>query len=361
LNRKIIVIGAGIIGASIAWHLAKAGAEVTVIDAGDGGGVATRNSWAWINASWGNPEVYFRLRERAMLEWRRIGKDLPGLQVDWCGGLLWDLPPDKLEEYAKEHSGWGYGIRRVGRADVLHIEPNIKRPPEFALHVAGEGKVEPLAAALAFLGSAEAMGAIVLRQSPAKWLEEKNGRVVGVFINDGVLHGDEVVVAAGAGTKTLLESIGISLDLTDPPGLLVHSKPTRELLHGLVMAPELHVRQTSEGRLVAGSDFSGNVIGDDVGTAASDLYGKVQDMVAGSEKVELDFHTLGYRPTPADGFPVIGRPKNIEGLYVAMMHSGITLAPAIGLFAAAEILEGRRDGLIAPYHPDRLLDALIQS
>ncbi len=355
LNRKIIVVGSGIIGASIAWHLAKAGANVTVIDAGEGGGVATRNSWAWINASWGNPEAYFRLRERAMLEWRRVDREVPGLQVDWCGGLLWDLPAEKLEDYAKEHGAWGYGIRRVNRAEVLRIEPNIKQPPDFALHVAEEGKVEPLPTALALLNGAQALGATFLRNSPVGWLEEKNGRVVGVFINDGVLHADDVVVAAGAGAAALLASIGISMDLTAPPGLLVHSKPTSEVLHGLVMTPELHVRQTSAGRLVAGSDFSGSVMLDDVALAASDLYRKVQDMVAGTEKVGLDFHTLGYRPTPADGFPVIGRPKNMEGLYVAVMHSGVTLAPAIGLFTTGEILDGRRDALIEPYHPDRLL------
>ena len=46
MAKRIIVIGSGIIGASIAWHLAKRGAEVTVIEAGDAGGLATRNSWA---------------------------------------------------------------------------------------------------------------------------------------------------------------------------------------------------------------------------------------------------------------------------------------------------------------------------
>ena len=79
-------------------------------------------------------------------------------------------------------------------------------------------------------------------------------------------------------------------------------------------------------------------------------------MVIGAEHVEMDFHTLGFRPTPADGFPMIGRPQNREGLYLTVMHSGITLAPAVGLFTAAELLEGRRDPLIAPYHPDRLLE-----
>ncbi len=178
---------------------------------------------------------------------------------------------------------------------------------------------------------------------------------MGVAIHDGVLHADEVVVAAGEDAGALLASIGIAMDLTAPAGLLVHSKPTRELLHGLLMAPELHVRQTTEGRLVAGTDFSGSVNIDDVAGSASALYQKVQDMVAGAEDLEMDFNTLGFRPTPADGFPVIGRPQNREGLYLTVMHSGITLAPAVGLFATQELVDGSRDQLIAPYHPDRLL------
>ncbi len=358
VKKHIIVVGAGIIGSSIAWHLVKAGADVTVLEAEHAGGVATPNSWAWINASWGIPEAFFRLRERSMLEWRRIDREVPGLQVNWCGGLLWDLPPDKLEAYAAEHISWGYGIRRVDRREVLRLEPNIKQPPDFALHVAEEGKVEPLATALAFLAGAEALGATVIRNGNVKWLEEGDGRVTGVVLDDGVLHADEVVIAAGAGSATLLESIGISIDLTLPPGLLVHSKPMPEVLHGLVMSPVLHVRQTSEGRLVAGTNFSGDVPPDDVEMAASALYHLVQDMVAGSENVEMDFHTLGFRPTPADGFPMIGRPQNRAGLYLAVMHSGITLASAVGLFATEELLNGQRDNLIASYHPDRMIRPL---
>lgn len=354
-GKRIIVVGAGIIGASIAWHLAKAGAEVTVLESGEPGGVATRNSWAWINASWGNPEIYFRLRTRSMAEWKRIDREVPGMDVNWCGGLLWDLPPEQLEAYAAEHNSWGYGIRRVDRKEVLRIEPGIKRLPEFALHVAQEGKVEPLAAAHSFMKGAEAMGVKVFRNAHVKWLEERGGRVIGACTGEGVLHADEIVIAAGAGAAPLLKSIGLIYDIGAPAGLLVHSKPTSEVLHTLLMTPELHVRQTSEGRLVAGADFSGGDPADDPPGAAAALYQKVQEMVAGSEDVALDFHSLGFKPTPGDGFPMIGRPQNREGLYVTVMHSGISLAPAAGLFAAAELLEGKRDPLIAPYHPDRLL------
>src|SRR5882672_5238210 len=99
-QKHIVVVGAGIIGASIAWHLTVAGARVSVFDANGAGGVATRNSFAWINASWGNPEPYFRLRIRAMAEWRRLAAEVPKIPLAWSGGLVWDLPAAELEAYA---------------------------------------------------------------------------------------------------------------------------------------------------------------------------------------------------------------------------------------------------------------------
>ncbi|MEO5755864.1 MAG: FAD-dependent oxidoreductase, partial [Mesorhizobium sp.] len=153
--KQVIVIGAGIIGASIAWHLTKAGARVTVITDSETGGIATPNSFAWINASFGNPQPYFRLRKRAMAEWNRLAKDLPGIPLTWCGSLCWDMPAAELEAYASEHSSWGYGISRVDREQAAHIEPNLFELPGFALHVAEEGVAEPVATTRALLADAE--------------------------------------------------------------------------------------------------------------------------------------------------------------------------------------------------------------
>ncbi|MEI9420279.1 FAD-binding oxidoreductase [Mesorhizobium sp. Cs1299R1N1] len=347
-GKQVIVIGAGIIGASIAWHLTKAGAQVTVVAESEVGGVATPNSFAWINASWGNPEPYFRLRSRAMAEWSRLARDLPGLPLNWCGGLCWDLSAADMETYAAEHSGWGYGIERVDRAGAARIEPNLAEPPDFALHVAEEGVAEPVAATKALLADAEQRGARI-RSSTVTALIQTNGRITGVGTSHGLIAADEVVIAAGVGSPDIAATAGINLPIETPPGLIVHSRPCKKLLNGLVLAERLHMRQTAEGRIIAGSDFGGADPGMDAKATARALFAATTAMLRDSDGLELDFHTVGYRPTPIDGFPIIGRAEGMDGVYIAVMHSGITLAPAVGLFATREILGGERDPLLAPY------------
>ncbi|TGQ65631.1 MAG: FAD-binding oxidoreductase [Mesorhizobium sp.] len=347
-TKQVIVIGAGIIGASIAWHLTKAGARVTVVADSAPGGIATPASFAWINASRGNPEPYFRLRSRAMAEWTRLAQDLPGLPLAWCGGLCWDMSASDMDAYIAEHSSWGYGIERVDRARVARIEPNLTELPDFALYVAEEGVAEPVAATRALLADAEGHGARLIA-STVTALVKTGDRITGVDTSHGLMSADEVVIAAGVGSPDIAANAGVTLPIETPPGLIVHSRPYRKLLNGLVLAERLHMRQTAEGRIIAGSDFGGADPGMDADATARDLFAVLKASLRGGEELELDFHTLGYRPTPIDGFPIVGRAEGLGGLYIAVMHSGITLAPAVGLFSSREILDGDRDPLLAPY------------
>ncbi|TIQ34573.1 MAG: FAD-binding oxidoreductase [Mesorhizobium sp.] len=346
--KQVIVIGAGIIGASVAWHLTKAGARVTVVSTSGAGGVATPNSFAWINASWGNPETYFRLRTRAMAEWTRLAGDVPAIPLAWCGGLCWDLPADKLETYAAEHSSWGYGIERISRDQAARIEPNLAELPDFALYVAEEGVAEPMAATKALLADAERRGARIVTGT-VQTLALSGSKVTGVVVSGETITADEVVIAAGAGAPAIAATAGIKLPIETPPGLIVHSRPYKKLLNGLVLAEKLHMRHTAEGRIIAGSDFGGGDPGENPEATARELFEATKAMLRGADGLELDFHTVGYRPTPADGFPIVSRADGAGGVYIAVTHSGITLAPAVGLFAAREILDGERDALLAPY------------
>jgi glycine/D-amino acid oxidase-like deaminating enzyme len=344
-KQHVVVVGSGIVGASIAWHLARDGASVTVV-AEDTGGVATPCSFAWINASWGNPEFYFHFRRRSMSEWRRLARELPGLPLSWNGGISWDLPPDKLKAFAAEQISWGYGVERIGRDQIVAREPFLKTAPDLALSVAEEGAVEPVAAARLMLADAGARGAKFMTAA-VSGLIRSGDRISGVVTSAGMIEADHVVLASGAGSTPLAASIGMALPIETPPGLLVHSRPYEKRLTGLVMAPSLHMRQTAEGRIVAGSDFGGAEPGADQQATATALFAKLRQSLLESQSLTMDFFTVGYRPTPKDGLPIIGHA--CEGLYIAVMHSGVTLAPIAGLLASSEILTGTEDPALAPF------------
>ncbi|MDP2333047.1 MAG: FAD-binding oxidoreductase [Reyranella sp.] len=354
VRPNVVVVGAGIVGASIAWHLIRSGARVTVVEANNPGGIATRNSWAWINASWGNPEAYFRLRVCAMNEWRRLERDLPNLRVAWTGSLNWELPTAKLEVFAAQHAAWGYDVRRVDRAEAQRIEPNLADPPDLAVHAPCEGAIEPLMVARQLLSAARELGATIIDNRTVQSLDVCAGSVAGVETDSGRLDADQVVVAAGAGTAALAATAGLALPVSVLPALLIVTKPHGRLLNGLVMTPVMQLRQTADGRFVAAAIFSDADFGDDGATAAARLFSAIESLFSPMPSLAFDFHVVGRRPIPLDGFPLVGRAAGIDGLHVAVTHSGVTLAPAIGRFVAEEIVTGRRDPLLAPFGLERL-------
>ena len=357
----VVVVGAGIIGASIAWHLASAGARVTVLDAQEPGGIATRLSWAWINASFGNPEPYFRFRQQALQEWRRLAAVIPEIRLTWSGSLFWGRPPAELEAFATQHAAWGYGVRSVSRAEVAVLEPHLVSPPETAIHVADEGVVEPLATAQALLAAAARLGATVIGQASVHALIRTGDRVTGVETASGVMQADEVVVASGVGSARLLATADVILPMQTAPGLVLRTAPHSPVLNRLLIAPMMELRQTAEGQLLAIGQLDKAQADGEIAGHASDLFEAMRGMIDSGTSLEPEFHAVAYRPIPLDGFPAVGRSAALGGLYTAVTHSGITLAPAIGRFAAEELLTGQRHPLLAPYGIDRFAAAQDQS
>ncbi|HEY6738016.1 MAG TPA: FAD-dependent oxidoreductase, partial [Actinopolymorphaceae bacterium] len=89
-DHSVVVVGAGIVGASLAYHLAIRGATVTVIDAGLVGSGATRASFAWIGRPITSDAPSAPLRYLALEEYRRLESELPALAIRWSGALSWE-------------------------------------------------------------------------------------------------------------------------------------------------------------------------------------------------------------------------------------------------------------------------------
>lgn len=347
---NVVVIGGGIVGSSIAWHLSQE-AQVTIV-ASDLGGVATPNSFAWINAAAGNPKFYYDLRHYSMNHWRELTDGpLSGLPVHWGGSLCWDQTPEELEAYIEEHASWGYDIVRVEQTEIKELEPSIadSHLPEWGVYVDEEGSTEASDSALFFIEEAKARGAKVLSDTVTGFVKEKDGSVGGIVTERGVLRADHVVLAGGVGSVALLATENITLPVTEKAGLLIHTKPTsKTFLNGVVYETELHIRQTLDGRILAGTDFAGGDPGDDPQKTAEDLLVRLKDALKDSDEIELDYYTIGHRPTPQDGYPILGK-TGLEGLTLAVMHSGVSLAAGVGELVSKLVLTGESDPLLADF------------
>ncbi len=347
---RVIVVGGGIVGASVAWHLARRGASVTVLDAVDLGGTATAASWGWINACMADTPDYVRLRVAAMDDWRRLQCTMPQLQVQWSNALVWDAPAAELEARAERFESWGLPVRVVDGVACRAIEPALLQVPEIALHLPGQASVDALQAATSLLDAASASGARVIARTHVRAITTCDARVTGVLTADGVLAADVVVIAAGSGSPALLAALDIALPAARDDGAFITvTKPIEPLLEGLLVSPGISLRQDIHGRLIATLDAT------DIPAGATPEQAGLQAM---RHLVHLRSEPLGVRhvsavrPMPSDGHPVVG-PTRLAGLHVAYTHSGVTLAPLLGRFVSEAILDGLDHPLLFPFRPAR--------
>jgi glycine/D-amino acid oxidase-like deaminating enzyme len=338
---RTAVIGAGIVGASIAYHLARRGARVVLLDKGQPAGAVTRKAFAWINVSHGIPEPYSQLRHLAIQEYRRLERELVhALRVDWCGALTWTRDLAATERLVREHAAWGYDVRLVERDQIAALEPNLVDPPRLAAFAASEGAVDPALATTALVEAARTAGAEIRLETEVTALTASGSKIAGLRTREGAIDADRVVLAAGTEAPALCAPLGLALPVQSSPALLLRFKTAGRLVNRIVSGPDIEIRQAADDRLLAAEDYIDDSPENGPDAIAVRSLAAIRKRLRASADIALESVSIGMRPMPADGLPIVGPATAIDGLYLAVMHAGVTLAPAIGRLAATEILDG---------------------
>jgi len=349
----VVVIVAGIVGASIADQLAARGARVTVIDRAGPGAGASGMSFGWINAAASEDDTYFRFRLAAVARFRALCDRLDlSDAVTWNGCIWWEDAGEAFETHLEAMARWGYDVTLIGADDFARLEPNVANPPERAIWCPSEGAAEPDKVARALLRRAATNGARLILGREVTGLMRRGERVTGIDTDLCPMAADLVVVAAGIRSGALT-----GLPMQNKPGLILRTAPIAPVISRIIMSSDIHFRQASDGRLYLGEIFSGGIATETLDFASGlidELMTRLRNRLPGVEGLQLEQAALGTRPVPADGLPAIGPVPGSEGLYLATMHSGVTLGPLVGELVAREVLEQDSDPLLAPYRPSRL-------
>lgn len=321
---SVVVVGAGIVGASVVYHLARCGAPVTMIDRGaaPGAGV-TGGSFAWIGGCGGDwPGGAEDLRGSVLADYRRLEDELPDVAVCWSGSLTWGGAQVGLD--------LGEGRFRVGADEIRRMEPGLRTPPDWAVHTPSDGAVDPVAVTAALVRAARALGARVVLGAAGVALRIAGSGVTGVTSSVGFHPASTVVLAVGTAVPELVAPLGVELSADASPACLVRLAAPPGLVRTIVAGPDFEVREGRAGQLLMTVPRPSD--GD---TALS----RLRAAFHGADRCRVLDSRVSARPLPADG-PLLGPLTSDGSVYVAVLHSAVTLAPTVGRLLARELATG---------------------
>jgi glycine/D-amino acid oxidase-like deaminating enzyme len=366
---KVIVIGAGVMGASAAYRLAQAGADVTVLEATRVGGGTSGISFAWTNAHRKPPKPYHDLNVGGMKAHAAL-RDEFGATPWWHGGgsLEWEPEPGRAaqRENVEQLQSWGYAAEWIDRKQVLDMEPDIDPAAIGDAPVAyfpDEGWLDPVVYAHAMLSAAQRRhGAKVVCPARVADLIIKGDRVLGVRLADGTPHEADVVVnCAGRWINEVVREAGLHLPLAPTVGFLVFTPPVAASLSRVVRTSVIDARPDGAGRLMLHWNPTDPTLRLDSPISPSmpearDMVRRARRLLPSIGEVEPEAARIALRPIPGDDFSAIGPVPRIAGYYLAITHSGVTMSPFLGAAVADEVVRGQQRAELADFRPARFFN-----
>ena len=369
-NPKIVVIGAGIIGTMIAYELVKKGARVILIDKEIPASGASGNSFSWINATYPKkPFSYNLLSQMGIEAYKNLEREFQ-FDIKWSGSLEWFEELDQQKKLFAEIKAIKKYPRYTPVSLISSVEAEFMEPKVFfgdentIVHSETDGAIDTIQAIQMIHNEFERLGGESIFSCEFLKLNEKNGRLSSIDTTMGKFEVDHAVFACGIDTD---KNLSIDTSSTPTPGIILKSKPVENRFNKIIVGPGVHIHQQNDGSIVLGEQDGAplshfdrlkerpskfpNKEFEELHTER--IINTAKNFTTGLEDIVIEKVSIGWRPLPKDRIPIIGRFKKTKGVYVSMMHSGISLAAIVSKLVSEEILENKNIPILDDFRPSR--------
>lgn len=383
-GADIVVVGAGVTGNAIAYHLARQGADVLVVERDDLAAGSSGACDGYVFMQTKAPGVHLNLALESAAVYEGLSDELGyDIQFKRCGGFIVIRTPPEwevMEKLVERQRAAGLPIELLDASRVRQMESFLDGEYEGAAYCPIDGKIGPIHLALGFAHGARRHGARFLLHTPVESVVLEGGRVTGIETAIGRIRCNTLVVACGVWTPLLLKSLGLSVPIKPRRGQVLVTAPLPFALnHAMLDAryiavkfnPKLAgggddpvsrigisfaVEQTAAGNLLIGNtrEFAGYDLRTTL-EACHAIRQYASSIARRLEKVPVIRSFAGLRPYTPDGLPLLGPVEGIPGLILAAGHEGdgIALAAVTGRLVSQLVLEGTVPPLMGPCLPRR--------
>ncbi len=368
--KTVGIVGAGVIGACLAFSLAQRGMRVHCVERAEPGGLTTDVSFARLSAVQQPTYPRFELSHTGMIEHARFAEQF--YSAPWwhpTESLAWDDEEGgagpSFADVVRRLDSWGY---RTAWSDAARVnrdrEPGVAFPDPGTpvVRFPDEAWVDGPKLVSEMLAAAGATGRLTLWNGAVDAVEVRGGEVRALRLEAGDrIEVDAVVNAAGPGTPAVAATLGtaplegFATRSSLVIDLVTDGDPVRHVLRGA----QAHVRSAGPGRVRVRSDqvdarLPDGLRSDPDDALVKDLLERAYRTVPALESAAVERVRVGTAVFPADGFPSLGALSAVSGYYEAFANSGITLAPFIGRTLTTRIATGETHPMWAHCSPDRL-------
>ncbi|MGM7703406.1 glycine oxidase ThiO [Pseudalkalibacillus sp. Hm43] len=347
-----IIVGAGVIGSSIAYNLSKRGKKVLVLERGQIAAKASSAAAGMLGAQAGieKDTPFFQLAKasRAMFpELAEELKELSGMDIELQQNGFYKVATSEEEavefkRLVQAQKDMGEEAEWIPPSELRLLEPALNLTNFGAMFIPNDGQVTASSLTTAYATSAVALGAQILEHTEVHIFVKEQNRIVGVETMFGEYRAEHVIVAGGAWSGKLLSGAGVTIDTYPVKGEVFSVKSKRRLVKGTISANGCYIVPKPGNRLIVGATEKAGTFDEAVTIEGiSTLMERAKAILPELKDAEWERSWAGIRPQTGDSLPYLGAHPTEKGLYIATGHyrDGILLSAITGAIMA-DVIEG---------------------